>query len=350
MELKDRIESALSAFLERRAAVIGGIDGRLEVYAEAARSFVLGGGKRIRPTFAYWGARGAGLGDSPELVACVSSLELLQASALMHDDLIDGSDTRRGAPSIHRRFAALHADEGWSGRADEFGRAAAILLGDMCLAWSDELLCSAGMAPEAVARARSDFDLMRTEVSAGQYLDVLSEVRRDVSEDTALKVARYKSAKYTIERPLLLGASLAGAGPRIREHYSAIGLPLGEAFQLRDDVLGVFGDPAQTGKPAGDDLREGKHTFLVARASAAADPAQSAALEAGLGDPELGEEGVARLRAILMDTGALADTEQRIQALADRAEEALEASRDSVDGAALEVFAGLLVKAVKRDF
>ncbi|GAB3231759.1 polyprenyl synthetase family protein [Glycomyces halotolerans] len=350
MELKDRIESALTAFLDRQADLICGIDDRLGDYADAVRSFVLGGGKRIRPTFAYWGARGAGLADSDELVACVASLELVQASALMHDDLIDGSDTRRGAPSVHRRFAALHLREGWSGRPEQFGAAAAILLGDMCLAWSDELLCSAGMPFEAVAAARRDFDLMRTEVSAGQYLDVLSEVRRDVSEDTAAKVARYKSAKYTIERPLLLGASLAGAGEAVRARYSAIGLPLGEAFQLRDDVLGVFGDPTQTGKPAGDDLREGKHTFLVARAWAAADRAQRAELDAGLGDPDLDGAGVERLRAILMDTGALADTEHRIELLAERAGTALEDSRAEVDPAALEVFAGLLVRAVKRDF
>jgi geranylgeranyl diphosphate synthase type I len=350
VELNERIDAALTAFLDRQAAVICGIDPWLGTYADAVRDFVLGGGKRLRPAFAYWGARGAGLPDSAELVACVSSLELLQASALMHDDLIDGSDTRRGAPSVHRRFAALHREEGWSGRPEEFGTAAAILLGDLCLAWSDELLCAAGMPVAAVAAARRDFDLMRTEVSAGQYLDVLSEVRRDVSEATAAKVARYKSAKYTIERPLLVGASLAGAGEGIRAHYSAIGLPLGEAFQLRDDVLGVFGDPAQTGKPAGDDLREGKHTFLVARAWAAADGARRAALDAGLGDPDLDGEGVARLRAILMDTGALADTEARIEALAAEAEAALEASRPDVDPAALEVFAGLLVKAVKRDF
>ncbi|THV38723.1 polyprenyl synthetase family protein [Glycomyces buryatensis] len=344
------MDAALTDFLDRQAAVICGIDDNLGAYADAVRDFVLGGGKRIRPTFAYWGARGAGLNDSDELVACVSSLELLQASALMHDDLIDGSDTRRGAPSIHRRFATLHSSEGWSGRPDEFGTAAAILLGDLCLAWSDELLCSAGMPFASVAAARRDFDLMRTEVSAGQYLDVLSEVRRDVSEDTAAKVARYKSAKYTIERPLLLGASLAGAVGVVREHYSAIGLPLGEAFQLRDDVLGVFGDPAQTGKPAGDDLREGKHTFLVARAWAAADEAQRAALDAGLGDPDLDRSGVERLRAILMDTGALADTEQRIEALASQAEAALEASRPDVEPEALHVFADLLVSAVKRDF
>ena len=350
MELNDRIDAALTVFLDRQAAVICGIDPSLAAYADAVRDFVLRGGKRLRPAFAYWGARGAGLADSPELVACVASLELLQASALMHDDLIDGSDTRRGMPSIHKRFAALHAEEGWSGRPGGFGAAAAILLGDLCLAWSDELFCSAGMPFAAVAAARRDFDLMRTEVSAGQYLDVLSEVRRDVSEATAAKVARYKSAKYTIERPMLIGASLAGAPDRIREHYSAIGLPLGEAFQLRDDVLGVFGDPAQTGKPAGDDLREGKHTFLIARASAAADAAQRAALDAGLGDPDLDETGVQRLRAVLMDTGALADTEERIGALAAEAEAALEDSRADVDPAALQVFAGLLVKAVKRDF
>ncbi|WP_198586899.1 polyprenyl synthetase family protein [Glycomyces xiaoerkulensis] len=350
MELNDRIDAALTAFLDRQAALIREIDDHLGAYAEAVRSFVLGGGKRIRPTFAYWGARGAGLPDSDELIACVSSLELLQASALMHDDLIDGSDTRRGAPSIHRRFTALHRDSGWAGDPEQFGTAAAILLGDLCLAWSDELLCSAGMPPEAVAAARADFDLMRTEVSAGQYLDVLSEVRRDVSEHTAAKVARYKSAKYTIERPLLLGASLADADAGVREHYSAIGLPLGEAFQLRDDVLGVFGDPAQTGKPAGDDLREGKHTFLVARAWAAADDTQRQTLTKGLGDPHLDAAGVSELRAILTATGALADTEHRIRALAGRAEAALESSRGEVDAAALEVFAGLLVKAVKRDF
>ncbi|MCH7231823.1 polyprenyl synthetase family protein [Glycomyces sp. L485] len=350
MELKHRIESALTAFLDRQAAAICGIDESLGAYADAVHSFVLNGGKRIRPTFAYWGARGAGLADSEELVACVASLELLQASALMHDDLIDGSDTRRGAPSIHRRFTALHERECWSGRPEEFGAAAAILLGDLCLAWSDELLCSAGMPFRAVAAARADFDLMRTEVSAGQYLDVLSEVRRDVSEDTAAKVARYKSAKYTIERPLLIGASLAGADATIRAHYSGIGLPLGEAFQLRDDVLGVFGDPAQTGKPAGDDLREGKHTFLIARAWASADNSQRAMLDAWLGNPALDGQGVERLRAILMDTGALADTEHRIEALAAQAEAALEASRGDVDAAALEVFSGLLVGAVKRDF
>jgi geranylgeranyl diphosphate synthase type I len=214
VELKDRVESALADFLARQATLIVDIDEALGDYADAVRAFVMEGGKRVRPSFAYWGARGAGLADSDELVRCVSSLELLQASALMHDDLIDDSDTRRGAPSMHRHFAGLHRARGWSGSSADFGAAAAILLGDLCLAWSDELFSSAGMPVAAVAAARRDFDLMRTEVSAGQYLDVLAEARRDVSEGTASKVARYKSAKYTIERPLLIGASLAGAPQR----------------------------------------------------------------------------------------------------------------------------------------
>jgi geranylgeranyl diphosphate synthase, type I len=350
VELKDRVESALADFLARQATLIVDIDEALGDYADAVRAFVMEGGKRVRPSFAYWGARGAGLADSDELVRCVSSLELLQASALMHDDLIDDSDTRRGAPSMHRHFAGLHRARGWSGSSADFGAAAAILLGDLCLAWSDELFSSAGMPVAAVAAARRDFDLMRTEVSAGQYLDVLAEARRDVSEGTASKVARYKSAKYTIERPLLIGASLAGAPQRLRERYSAFGMPLGEAFQLRDDLLGVFGDPGQTGKPAGDDLREGKHTFLIARAWAAADEAQRKEIEAGLGNPALDEGGVAVLRTILVDTAALADTEGPIAAHAAQAGARHDATRADLDPAVADVFAAMLVRAVERDF
>ncbi|MFC4336233.1 polyprenyl synthetase family protein [Salininema proteolyticum] len=350
MDLNSRIERVLADFLERRGRLIRGIDPALDEYASAVNDFVLGGGKRLRPVFAYWGARGAGLADSDALVACVSGLELLQASALIHDDLIDASDTRRGAPSVHRRFAALHEAEAWRGSASEFGSAAAILLGDLCMAWSDELFTASGMPGEALMRAREDFDQMRTEVSAGQYLDILSEYRRDVSKDTAVKVAQFKAAKYTIERPLRIGAGLAGADDGLKDLYSAFGLPLGEAFQLRDDVLGVFGDPEQTGKPAGDDLREGKHTFLIACAwenSPAADRDTIATL---LGDPGLSEDDIDRLRAILRDSGAVAETEQRISDLADRAGEALAALEGRVEPEAHAVFDRLLVKAVKRDF
>lgn len=321
--LRGRVDKALSQFLEYQRSRLTAIDDALAPVADALEEFVLGGGKRLRPAFAYWGYRGAGGLDSEEVVATVAALELVQASALVHDDVMDRSDTRRGRPAVHRRFADRHLAAGWYGEGEGFGTAAAILVGDLYLVWSDELLHSAGLAASAQSRARQVFDHMRTEVIAGQYLDVLTQATRDTTVARAVTVARYKSAKYTVERPLLFGAALADAPTPISDAYSDYGLPLGEAFQLRDDVLGVFGDPVHTGKPAGDDLRDGKRTFLVAAAFEAADAAARAALNAGLGDRELDDTGLARLRDIITDTGALARTEQRISDLTAAALDAL---------------------------
>jgi geranylgeranyl diphosphate synthase type I len=252
---------------------------------------------------------------------------LVQASALIHDDLMDRSDTRRGEPAVHRRFAARHIAAGWRGGAAAFGDSAAVLLGDLVLVWSDQLLYGSGVDLVDLARARPIFDDMRTEVTIGQYLDVLTQAVGDTSVERAGKVARYKSAKYTVERPLLIGAALAGASPELSAAYSDFGLPLGEAFQMRDDVLGVFGDPDRTGKPAGDDLREGKRTYLVASAFAALDDAGRAELDAGLGDQSLDQDGVHRLRSLIRDSGALDRTEEQITWLTEAALAALEAAK-----------------------
>ncbi|WP_239157384.1 polyprenyl synthetase family protein [Actinocatenispora thailandica] len=313
--LRARIETALREFLAGQRARLTAIDAQLGDICAAVDAFVLGGGKRLRPTFAYWGYRGAGGADDDAAVTAFASLELLQACALMHDDVMDSSDTRRGEPAVHRRFAALHAERQWSGEPAGFGTAAAILLGDLCLGWSAEMYDGSGVPAPRLEAGRETYHLMRTEVMAGQYLDVLAQA--DVahsSRDRAERVARYKSAKYTVERPLLLGGRLAGADADAATlaAYSAYGLPLGEAFQLRDDVLGVFGDPAETGKPAGDDLREGKRTYLVAAAYEATTPAGRAVLDARLGAAGLDADGVAQLRELIVDTGALADTERRI--------------------------------------
>ncbi|TCB97915.1 polyprenyl synthetase family protein [Micromonospora zingiberis] len=344
--LRQRVDQALSDFLAGRRLWMADVDDALAPVAEAIEAFVLGGGKRLRPAFAYWGYRGAGGVDTDAVVTALAALEFVQASALIHDDLMDRSDTRRGEPAMHRRFAAQHRTAGWGGNPDGFGDAAAILLGDLCLVWSDELLHSAGLDPRAVARARPDFDEMRTEVTVGQYLDVVTQATGDTSLERASKVARYKSAKYTVERPLLLGAALADAPADVRVAYSAYGLPLGEAFQLRDDVLGVFGDPAQTGKPAGDDLREGKRTYLVAAALEAADDTDRALLLAGLGDPNLDAVGVARLRDLITATGALARTEQRIVTLTDAALAALTAV--DLDTEARQALVDLAIAATRR--
>jgi geranylgeranyl diphosphate synthase type I len=344
--LRPRVDKALAAFLAVQRAKLLDIDPALADVCDAVEEFVLRGGKRLRPAFAYWGYRGAGGVDSDEIVAALSALELVQASALIHDDLMDRSDTRRGEPAVHRRFEARHTARGWRGGAAAFGDSAAVLLGDLTLVWSDGLLHSSGVAVQDLARARPVFDEMRAEVMVGQYLDVLTQATGDTSVERAGMVARYKAAKYTVERPLLLGAALAGAAPAVSAAYSAFGLPLGEAFQLRDDILGVFGDPAETGKPAGDDLREGKRTYLVASAFAAASATDRGELDAGLGNQGLDDEGVTRLRAIIRDSGALDRTEERIAALKAAALDALGTAE--IDAEARDVLHDLADAATRR--
>jgi geranylgeranyl diphosphate synthase, type I len=344
--LRPRVDKALAAFLAEQRTRLGAIDPALAEVSDTLEAFVLGGGKRLRPAFAYWGYRGAGGTDGDHVVAAAAALELVQASALIHDDLMDRSDTRRGEPSVHRRFERLHTAARWRGGARGFGDGAAVLLGDLALVWSDELLHASGAGLDELARARPVFDEMRTEVTVGQYLDLLTQATADTSLERAGKVARYKSAKYTVERPLLFGAALAGAPAALHTAYSAFGLPLGEAFQLRDDVLGVFGDPAQTGKPAGDDLREGKRTYLVAAAFAALDDAARAELDAGLGDQGLDDAGVERLRAVIEDAGALAATERRIDELMTAALAALAAA--AIDDEARLVLRALAEAATHR--
>jgi geranylgeranyl diphosphate synthase type I len=346
-ELRTRVRQALGDFLRRRRSRLAEIElEALAPVADAIEALVLQGGKRLRPAFAYWGYRGAGGDDDEAVVAAVAALELVQASALIHDDVMDGSETRRGEPAVHRRFAKLHAEAGWRGDPAGFGTAAAILLGDLCLVWSDEMLHASGLDPHTLARARPGFDEMRTEVTIGQYLDVQTQATGDTSTARASLVARFKSAKYTIEQPLLLGAAIAGASQTLAKAYSGYGLPLGEAFQLRDDVLGVFGDPAVTGKPAGDDLREGKRTYLVAAAVEHSGAAGRRLVDELLGDPGLDAGGVARLREVIEGSGALARTEQRIEHLTAEALTALDGAQ--VTAEAREVLTGLAQAATQR--
>ncbi len=320
--LRKRVSAALDGFLDRQDARLGAVAPEAGELVLALRELVTGG-KRLRPAFGYWAWRGAGGGDDDRMVTAAAALELFQASAIIHDDVMDHSDTRRGLPAVHRRFAALHRETGWRSDDAQFGAGAAILVGDLCLGWSDEMFFGSGMEPERLARARAIFDEMRTELMGGQYLDLLEQALGGGSVARSRRVIEYKSARYSVLRPLQLGAALAGAGPALRAAYDGYGLPLGEAFQLRDDVLGVFGDPAETGKPAGDDLREGKRTVLVALAKQYGTPAQRAVVDRHLGNPALDLAGVEALREVLVDTGALDEVERMIAAGAERALEAL---------------------------
>jgi geranylgeranyl diphosphate synthase type I len=328
-DLRERVNAALAAFMAEQTGLLAGISPQLGPVSDALRDFLLDGGKRLRPAFCYWGWRGAGGGsEDPGIARAAAALELLQASALVHDDLMDRSDTRRGLPSVHRRFEAMHRDRGWRGDREQYGASAAVLLGDLLLIWCDELFQRSGLPDGAVRAAKPAFDLMRTEVMLGQYLDVLEPVAGDSADRDALEraqtVLHYKSAKYTIERPLQVGALLAGADDALVDAYGAFGLPLGEAFQLRDDLLGVFGDPEVTGKPAGDDLREGKRTLLVAHAMRGLPAADARLLDERLGAPDLAPEEIGRLRALVERSGAAELVEHRIDELMAQALDALD--------------------------
>ena len=333
VDLRPRVQQALDEQLARQRAVLDELGPPMAPLLEAIAD-LLDGGKRLRATFLYWGWRALGGPDDPTVVRAASAMEVFQAAALLHDDVMDHSDLRRGHPTAHRRFAQHHREKGWSGDPDSFGHAAAILAGDLCLNWTDEFFTTSGLPPEALQRARPEFDRMRTQLMGGQFLDMLEGARGwgdlDLEQrlERCLTVIRYKSARYSVQQPLLIGADAARVGPRTRSALGRYGAALGEAFQLRDDVLGVFGDPAQTGKPAGDDLREGKHTVLIAHALAQAGPAGAALVEEALGDPDLDEDAVERVREVLVGSGALERTEQMVGRGAERALEELGGTPD----------------------
>jgi geranylgeranyl diphosphate synthase type I len=306
---RDRLSDVLGELVDEQAARLTPLGPDAERLLAAAREAVTGG-KRLRAMFCHWGFRAvrAPVDEAEEraLLRACGALELLHASALVHDDLMDASDTRRGRPSTHRAFEGLHREQGWSGSPEQYGAAAAILLGDLLLVWSDELLRTCGLPRDVVAEALRWFDTTRSEVITGQFLDVSVQARGDADVEQAMRVLRYKSAQAVF-------AALSGYG-----------LPLGEAFQLRDDLLGVFGDSSVTGKPAGDDLVEGKRTVLVALALAGLGDAEAKLLDSSLGGA-LTEDEVARLRELIERSGAQADVERRIEALTGQCLAALEA-------------------------
>jgi len=305
-----RAEDRLARLLDEEDRRWRAFDADLAAPFDAIRQLV-SGGKRLRPAFCHWGYVGAGGDpDDPVIADAGAAFELMHAFALFHDDVMDNAATRRGMPTVHTSHSEQHARSGWAGESRRFGEGVAILVGDLALVFSDQLLTGVGPAAWAV------WNELRIELNIGQYLDILGSVRSDRRRSQAERICRYKSGKYTIERPLHLGAVLA-APERQDELFpalSAYGLPLGDAFQMRDDVIGAFGDTALTGKPVGDDLREGKPTPLLARAVERATGPQLDIL-ARVGTPDLDAEEIAAIQQVIVDTGALADLEGHIGAL-----------------------------------
>ena len=320
--IADRVQDRLDEFLAAERDRWAAFDADLAQPIDEIRRLVLSGGKRLRPAFCHWGYVGAGGGLDDRIdVDAGAAFELMHAFALFHDDVMDDAATRRGQPTTHAVAAGDHAASGWAGESRRFGEGVAILVGDLAFVYADQLLEGAPLEATRV------WNELRIELNIGQYLDILGSVQSVRDVDKAERICRYKSGKYTIERPLHLGALLAAPdrGDELLPALSAYGLPLGDAFQMRDDVMGAFGDADITGKPVGGDLREGKPTPLLARAVRSATPAQRAVLDL-VGQPAMDDDTVARIQQAIIDTGALEELEAHIAALTDAAVASLDAA------------------------
>ena len=362
-EFLQEVQKALDAFCDRQQAEFEAISPDLNTVVDYTRD-LLQGGKRFRALFCYYSWASC-LGDVEPtqddlagIVGIAASLEMFHAAALVHDDLLDQSDMRRGSPAIHKRFETHHQNKNYAGSPERFGVAGSVLVGDLMLGWSSEIFGHAllnSTDKQVESACRDEFSLMRVEVMAGQYLDVLEENAantRSISEAVgrAEKVILYKTAKYSIEAPLRIGAAFAGADPGQLGQFTQFGIPLGMAFQLRDDILGVFGDPSITGKPAGDDLREGKRTVLVAltkESLAEKSPSMITTFEELLTSRELDAEQIAFLQKLISDSGALQKTERMILELGDRALENLDDME--VHPQAKATLKALALKVINRD-
>jgi geranylgeranyl diphosphate synthase type I len=346
------LDTVLRDFFAERRAEADQLGPDFAATVAELESFVLRGGKRMRPAFAWLGWIGAG-GDPADPVAAsvlsaCAGFELLHAAGLIHDDIIDASQIRRGYPAAHVKYAEQHRARQFSGDPEAYGTGTAIVVGDLALIWSDVLVRSSGLPADAHARVSPVWSAVRSEVTYGQLLDLINQASDDEDVDAALRVNQYKTASYTVERPLQFGGVIAGADDDLVAAYGSFGADIGIAFQLRDDMLGVFGDPKVTGKPSGDDLREGKRTALLATAlklADAQDPKAAQYLREKVGT-DVTDDELDRLRSILIDTGAVDQIEKQISQRADRALAVLEAS--SATSPAKHQLAEMAIKATQR--
>ncbi|MDR0991005.1 MAG: polyprenyl synthetase family protein [Propionibacteriaceae bacterium] len=308
------VSAQLAHFLDAQRQSLAIVGDRLDLFWPQAAQIVQGG-KRLRPAFCYWSyvATAAEPADPTALLTVAASLDLLHSSALVHDDIIDASDSRRGQPTAHQAFAQSHQDQSWAGSETVFGRNAAIILGDLLLAAAVAMAERSAIGAAALDRARPYLDAARTEVAVGQYLDLRHQAAGPSGsvEETHL-IMEFKTSRYTVARPVQIGAALALAPPDQLAVWGDFGSHLGQAYQMRDDLLGMFGDAAQTGKPAGDDLREGKRTRLIAEGLRRAQPAAAKRLAGLFGQPAVTADEIAEAQQILLEAGAVAAIEQAI--------------------------------------
>ena len=329
---KKEIDWQISLFLKAKRQELAEISSEAVELAGEIDRFVSSGGRRVRPAFVYSGYIAAEGKAHDAILYASMCVEFLHTFALIHDDIIDRSETRRGKKTSHKAFEDLHRSKKLFGDRSQFSLSAAILAGDLAAAFAEDILTTAPFPQERLRRARSIFDQMKAQVIAGEYLDVLGGYKAKLSEEEVLNILEYKTAKYTVERPLQIGAVLAGAELPILETFTAYGIPLGQAFQLQDDILGTFGDPKEIGKPTDSDIREGKKTVLVAKAYEWASPKQRKLMSRLIGNPKLKHEEVGQVREIIYNVGAYQYAVSLSHKLIEQAKEALLRAKLDDDG------------------
>lgn len=315
-ELKGRIDAALDAAIEDLRADVMDEAPEAMPLVDALREAALGGGKRIRPIVCVWGYRAGGGPEGEPIVRAAAALELVHTFAIVQDDLMDAAKVRRGRPALHVRLAEESGEE--------HAAATALLVADLAMIAADRLMAASGFPSERIVAASGPYNRMRLDAVAGQYLDVAGQSAGVADEEAALRVGTLKSGRYTVEGPLLVGAALAGGDPAVETALRAFGEAAGRAFQVRDDVLGVFGSPEVTGKDAGNDLRHGKPTVLVAKALRQTSEAERRFLDARLGRPDLTDGELEQVRQVILASGALEETLDLVERLLDQARRAVD--------------------------
>ncbi len=329
---KNYLDPFLNSFLDEKLAEASKIHPESTVLVEEIRRFVAAGGKRVRPAFAYAAYISSGGRSLEAILYGSASLELLHAFALIHDDIIDNSDLRRGKPSVHKVFEDFHKKRGLKGDGKNFGLSSAILAGDLAITFADELLNTAPFPAERIRRAKRYYDLMKKQVIYGQYLDVLVPLKKEVTEKDVLTILEYKTAKYTVERPLHIGAALAGAEEDYFKIFSSYGIPLGQSFQMQDDIMGTFSSAEKIGKPVDSDIKEGKQTMLVVKAYEFSKKEERKFLDNVMGNNKASDKDIEGVREIIRNSGALTYCQELSNILIKRAKKSIEKARFEEEG------------------
>ena len=333
-EFREKLEDRLQRWLTEKDSEAVAESGASRELTETLTRFVARDGKRIRPALLYYTYGACGGQSDEKVMPMAMSVELLHTYLLIHDDIMDHADVRRGEPAAHVMYTEMHRDRGWQGSSTHFGESVAILLGDLAQTYSLELYSSVDLAPEVASEFRRQYSLMCQEVVLGQYLEMTAGYREHLEEDELLRVLRMKSGRYSVERPVQLGYLLARAPEATRQALTVYGLKMGEAFQLQDDLLGMFGDAKTVGKPVGADLEEGKFTLLIHHALRHLSEPDRIALRAALGNPEVEAEEVMRLQGLIEASGARKKVQEMVDERLIQAREALSTVDLAADGAA----------------